>query len=71
MERLKHRQDALERIKTLHTDIEKSITQISEISARVADVGLSENSEASFEMYLGQLQELAKRAREFNIEVPH
>jgi hypothetical protein len=60
-ERIDHRKEALAVIDRLHTDVEASLTRLSEISVRIANVGMGEDEEAQFEAYLGELQALAQQ----------
>jgi hypothetical protein len=67
-ERASHREQALETIERLHTDVEESLTRLSEISVRIANVGIDEDEGATFESYLGELQALASQASTFHKE---
>ena len=67
-ERINHRKEALEAIEHLHTDVEASLTRLSEISVRIANVGMGEDEEVKFETYLGELQTLASQASTFHKE---
>jgi hypothetical protein len=67
-ERINHRKEALEAIEHLHTDVEASLTRLSEISVRIANVGMGEDEEVKFESYLGELQALASQASTFHKE---
>jgi hypothetical protein len=60
-ERIDHRKQALAAIDRLHTDVEASLTRLSEISVRIATVGMGEDEDAQFESYLGELQALASQ----------
>ena len=55
-------------IEHLHTDVEASLTRLSEISVRIANVGMGEDEEVKFESYLGELQALATQASTFHKE---
>lgn len=63
-ERVYHRKEALETMERLHVDVEESLTRLSEISIRIANVGI-EGKEVEFESYLGELQALASQASTF------
>lgn len=63
-ERIRHREEALETMERLHVDVEESLTRLSEISIRIANVGI-EGKEVEFESYLGELQALASQASTF------
>ncbi len=67
-ERINHRKQALAAIEQLHTDVEASLTRLSEISVRIANVGMGEDEEVKFEAYLGELQALASQASTFHKE---
>jgi vacuolar-type H+-ATPase subunit I/STV1 len=67
-ERANHRKEALQVIEHLHTDVEASLTRLSEISVRIANVGMGEDEEVKFETYLGELQALATQASTFHKE---
>jgi hypothetical protein len=67
-ERINHRKEALEAIDHLHTDVEASLTRLSEISVRIANVGMGQDEEVKFESYLGELQALASQASVFHKE---
>ena len=60
-ERIDHRKEALTSIERLYTDVEASLTRLSEISVRIANVGMGEDEEAQFESYLAELQALASQ----------
>lgn len=63
-ERIHHREEALETMERLHVDVEESLTRLSEISIRIANVGI-EGKEVEFESYLVELQALASQASTF------
>jgi hypothetical protein len=67
-ERIDNRKAALAAIDHLHTDVEASLTRLSEISVRIANVGMGEEEEVKFESYLGELQALASQAPAFRKE---
>ena len=67
-ERVHHREEALEKIEHLHIDVEESLTRLSEISIRIANVGMDEDKEVEFESYLHELQTLASQASTFRRE---
>lgn len=68
-ERAQHRSEVLETIERLHTDVEKSLTRLSEISIHIASVGMGEDEEMNFESYLDELKALASQASTFHKEV--
>jgi hypothetical protein len=67
-ERINHRREALRAIEQLHTDVEACLTRLSEISIRIANVGMGEDEDVKFEAYLGELQALAAQASTFHKE---
>ena len=67
-ERAQHRKEVLETIERLYTDVEESLTRLSEISIRIASVGMGEGEGMKFESYLGELKALASQASTFNKE---
>ena len=67
-ERSHHRQEALDTIDHLYTDVEESLTRLTEISVRIANVGIGEDEGASFESYLDELKTLAAQASTFHKE---
>ena len=66
-ERVRHREEALETMERLHINVEESLTRLSEISIRIANVGI-EGKEVEFESYLIELQTLASQASTFQKE---
>lgn len=67
-QRAKHREEALAAVERLHTDVEQSLTSLSEISVRIAKVGMGEDEGMRFESYLDELQALATQASTFHKE---
>jgi hypothetical protein len=67
-ERINNRKAALAAIDHLHTDVEASLTRLSEISVRIANVGMGEEEEVKFESYLDELQALASQTSAFHKE---
>ena len=67
-ERIDQRKQALVEIDKLHADIEASLTRISDISLRIAHVGMDEVEEGKFEAYLDELRGIAAQAQNFRKE---
>lgn len=66
-ERVEHRKEALARIDSLYADVEDSLSRISEMTLRVANVGTAEQ-ENGFENFLDELRKLAAQAPSFQKE---
>lgn len=67
-ERVNHRKEALETMARLHIDVEECLTRLSEISIRLANVGMNEERGIEFESYLTELRTLASQASTFHKE---
>ena len=67
-EQINQRKAAVAAIDHLHTDVEACLTRLSEISVRIANVGMGEDEDVKFESYLGELQALASQTSAFHKE---